>query len=174
MKVFTRIAHAALQPLRLTVRYALSQPAFTPLLAFSAVGHRSRFGTVGPLARASGFLFASRVLRVSAFDAFRHEMAVLAAGRILVTEQNDNPQLGLTGHVCFTCREKSINLWKSEGRGLLPNLCFEGFALCQGCKNSRSFLAGAINKGPIGEVVLGTLEAPMPAWELEITQLAPE
>lgn len=78
------IAHAALKSLRLAVGHTFAIATLAALLANGAIGHCRRFGALGMRARAARLLLTGGILRFAALHGRRHELAVLAARRILV------------------------------------------------------------------------------------------
>lgn len=82
--VHNDIAHAALKALRLAVRYTLAIAALAALLANGSIGHGRRFWALGMGASTTCLLLTSSVLCLATFHRCRHELAVLAARRVLI------------------------------------------------------------------------------------------
>lgn len=83
-RLLTGVAHAAGEALGLAVGDALALVALTALEAACPVLHGGRAGTLARGPGAPGLLLAGRILGIPALDPWRHERAVLAAGRVLV------------------------------------------------------------------------------------------
>lgn len=110
------IAHAALQPLGLTVWHALAISTLTALLTGCPVSHSRRFGAFGMGSSTTSFLFAGRILGVAALHSWSHELAVLTTRWVFVAAHST---LGSAQLAVFVAARVVVLSAKQPGIALL-------------------------------------------------------
>lgn len=113
-QTLTYVAHATLHSLRFTVRNAFARFTFSAFLTICVVGHRRALRTIGPISATFRFLFASSVLRFSAFHLAVHVLTVLTTRWILVAAHRLRSQFTIFIAACvvvFRAQKAGVTLF---------------------------------------------------------------